>query len=376
MITIRVISFHGQPPAQPLVFDFDETGGTIGRATTNQLVLPDPDRHISRVQATVLFRGGQYFLLDQGSANPVLVNGRTMGNGVQLPLADGDELRIGEYVLRVAASAPVSGVGLGSDMAGAPAAGAFAHAGKPVDDPLALFGGSGPATADPLADLMRQAEPALSTPHPAISAQAFGGAVPTGRPASPSAPAPGVIPDDFDPFGEQFAARPLSAEPPPEARLPDDFDLGLSPKHSGAADLDGMFGLKPGERAGTDLFGPGSALGEQVSAPNTAPTADPFAAFAVAPSPPPPPVSDQVPELHGSYLPPVARPEASPLPQAEPQTELHGMVVSWDREAGSVKTTGHAPTDLPELPPLPPLAPMPPVDAPAQPVEAAAAPRG
>ena len=38
MITIRVISFNGQPPAQPIGAEFDELGGTIGRAELELLL--------------------------------------------------------------------------------------------------------------------------------------------------------------------------------------------------------------------------------------------------------------------------------------------------------------------------------------------------
>jgi len=37
----------------PIVCDFVPPGGTIGRSVDNDLVLPDPDRAISRLQALV-----------------------------------------------------------------------------------------------------------------------------------------------------------------------------------------------------------------------------------------------------------------------------------------------------------------------------------
>ena len=56
MIRLNVTTYNGQPVSQPLTAQFDELGGDIGRADTNQLVLPDPERTISRVHARVLFR--------------------------------------------------------------------------------------------------------------------------------------------------------------------------------------------------------------------------------------------------------------------------------------------------------------------------------
>jgi FHA domain-containing protein len=110
----------------------------------------------------------------------------------------------------------------------------------------------------------------------------------------------------------------LNAEPAPEAKLPDDFDLGLGPQPSGGQSIDSMFGLKPGNAGPSDLFAPGSALGEQTSRPNTAADADPFAALGLQQAAPQAPMRDQVPELHGSYVPPVARAASDAAVRATP----------------------------------------------------------
>ena len=111
MIDISVTAYNGGSTA-PLRGHFDELGGNIGRADTNQLVLPDPERSISRVHAQVVFRNGSYAIVDRGS-NPISVNGRALGNGQESPIRPGDELQIGGYTMRVeagsggAAAAPV-----------------------------------------------------------------------------------------------------------------------------------------------------------------------------------------------------------------------------------------------------------------------------
>ena len=56
MLRLDVASFMGQPPAQAISAEFDEMGGSIGRAEGNTLVLPDDKRYISRTQAEVAFR--------------------------------------------------------------------------------------------------------------------------------------------------------------------------------------------------------------------------------------------------------------------------------------------------------------------------------
>ena len=100
MIKLTVQSYNGTPLPQALSAQFDELGGSIGRADNNQLVLPDPERSISRVHAQVVFRNGGYALVDRGS-NPVLVDGRALGNGVEAMLSGGEQLQIGGYLIRV-----------------------------------------------------------------------------------------------------------------------------------------------------------------------------------------------------------------------------------------------------------------------------------
>jgi FHA domain-containing protein len=369
MLTIRVTAFHGQPPGQALAAEFDETGGTIGRATTNQLVLPDPERHISRQHAKIAFRNGQYIVIDQGSANPIQLNGRTLGNGVEAPLKDGDELRIGDYALKVAeAKAQAPALGVEPGFFGAPQPGAAAAAGSPVDDPLALFGAGAVPAGDPFADLIAPARAPL-TPPPAPPAFENKPAkdIPSPRTPMPAAPAPGVIPEDFDPFADQFAARPLSAEPAPPAKLPEDFDLALGPQPSGGQNIDALFGLAPSGAPASNLFGPGSALGEPQSQPNTAAASDPFAAFGLSQPATPAPASDHVPELHGSFTPPAARaePAVPPAPSgvAPDKAADAGMFLSWDEgavPAQAPRTTNQArPPAAPQIPSTEMRAPQP-----------------
>ncbi len=102
MLTITVTAHNAQPVANPLSANFDESGGSIGRAPENTLVLLDPDRKISRTHATVTFRDGRYVLRDQGSVVPVMLNQQPLGTGRESPLKGGDEIRIGAYTLKVA----------------------------------------------------------------------------------------------------------------------------------------------------------------------------------------------------------------------------------------------------------------------------------
>ncbi|MGZ5237817.1 MAG: FHA domain-containing protein, partial [Caldimonas sp.] len=145
MISISVTSYNGASTA-PLSGHFDETGGNIGRAENNQLVLPDPERTISRVHAQVVFRNGRYAIVDRGS-NPISVNGRPLGNGQETFIQPGDELQIGGYAMRVEAGAPVGGAAAVDPFAdfpglasAPPAPGRASPAAAPFADPLAGFG--------------------------------------------------------------------------------------------------------------------------------------------------------------------------------------------------------------------------------------------
>ena len=106
MLTIRAVSLKGRPLDRELTARFEEAGGTIGRGESNTLVLADPERFISRTHATISFQAGGFLITDTGTKNPVVVNGRALGSGSQARLGDGDQVKIGDYVLQIAVTAP------------------------------------------------------------------------------------------------------------------------------------------------------------------------------------------------------------------------------------------------------------------------------
>ena len=136
MIVLRALSFHGKPCPDVGPATFDELGGSIGRADDNHLVLPDAQRIVSRRHAAVLYRGGGFVIADQGG-NPVKVNGRPLGSGHEAPLAPGDRVQVGGYLLAVEAA----GAGGGSPGARPPPAG--------IPDDWDPFAPAAPAGAQP-----------------------------------------------------------------------------------------------------------------------------------------------------------------------------------------------------------------------------------
>lgn len=106
MLTIKVLRYKDTAVDPVIVGEFGEAGGTIGRSPDSTLLLPDPDRIISRTHAVIAFRDGRYWVRDQGTTVALLVNGRGTGRGQDHPLVQGDELRIGGYTLAVSVTGP------------------------------------------------------------------------------------------------------------------------------------------------------------------------------------------------------------------------------------------------------------------------------
>ena len=89
-----------QPPQSRC--DFYPPGGTIGRGTDNNLVLPDNERAISRLQAIVHIAGnGECRITNRGNVTRVVLNDIPLERGRQVELQDGDVLDIDEYRIEV-----------------------------------------------------------------------------------------------------------------------------------------------------------------------------------------------------------------------------------------------------------------------------------
>jgi type VI secretion system FHA domain protein len=361
MIVLTVHSYNGVPSQGGTSASFDEMGGTIGRADGNTLVLPDPERTISRVHARVLFRAGGYAIADNGS-NPISVNGSPVGAGRECPLRPGDRVEIGGYVLAASEAAPSAS-----------------------DDPFAdLFGDAAQGlAAAPAATRKAAAAPSLPpsppAPAPARTAEPMRTAAwpappspPTPRPPAPAASSPaGIIPDDWDPFAPEPAAM---ASPP---ALPASIDVPIATlpgleggvPAGGGESIDDLFGLggalaAPGSAAPDPLGASAAAMAAQ---PNTASSADPLQSLLEEHTTPLATIADHASELNTPMPLPPAALGAPRVPAPQPR----GAVFSWDdppRE-GKVVTlpTGAAP---PARPPAPPAAMSPRM---ARPAAAAAA---
>jgi type VI secretion system FHA domain protein len=101
-LRLRVVSEHSTRLGPLATKVFGVHGGTIGRGTDNEWILPDPERYLSGKHARVDFRAGAYILVDT-SSNGTYINGAQvpLGKYHDYPLKDGDYVRLGEYELLV-----------------------------------------------------------------------------------------------------------------------------------------------------------------------------------------------------------------------------------------------------------------------------------
>lgn len=373
-LVIQAHTLKNEPLSQPITGRFDERGGTIGRSDTNTLALPDPERHISRLHAEVWFSNGAYSIRNVGSANAILVNGRSVAPGEGAALSEGDELVIGAYALRVAFNVPsqirpadravVDGRTVIKASAGEwktnppqprvvprPAAPAQPPAPASAADPFAdLFGAAPDASAsDPFADIFAAAP---ATPRAASPLAAPPASRPVSSPVSAAPPA--RLPDDFDPFadltpppaaaaglGDFMAGAPAAPAAPTPGAGGAFADLLGPGGPAPASSLDDLFGLAPAPSAGRDPLADFMASAPPAGGALPAASTDPLAMFGDrAPAAPARPADfNHTPELKGAYRPPAVK------PAGEPST------------VPGVKPVGIAPVAA-VLPPIRPKAPL------------------
>ena len=107
-LRLRVVSDHRRQLADRHTIVFGTSGGSIGRSSENDWVLPDPVRYVSAHHARVHYRDGHFYLEDL-STNGVFVNdqpealSKLGSSGYRLK--NGDVLRLGDYQIVVALEA-------------------------------------------------------------------------------------------------------------------------------------------------------------------------------------------------------------------------------------------------------------------------------
>lgn len=348
-LTLVAVSLNDQPLSQPITAVFDARGGTIGRADHNTMALPDPQRHVSRLQAEVVAHDEGFMIRNVGSANPIVVGGRSLGNSETCPLTHGDALRIGPYVLNVqvgtAQSEAPTRPGLQRPStpptplhpAPAPAV-STAPAPLPGNAFADLLGGGPPAvsSSNPFADLFGapaatpRAEPARAPADPfADLLPPPAGVAARSAAVAPAAPAPARLPDDFDPFAAP-PPKPVAAAPAPGDPFADLMPSAAAPS------IDAMFGLgAPSAASPDDPLAHFMSGGAAPASSAPAVSSDPLAMFAPAPPPTPaaPAQADHLSALHDAWQPPrqaaPPRPVSSEAPTRVPDQDGTPQAALW-----------------------------------------------
>jgi type VI secretion system protein ImpI len=101
-LRLRVISENRTELGDEDSREFAACGGTIGRNSNSDWVLPDTKSYVSGRHALIDFQGGAYYIVDT-SRNGVYINDADapVGRGHPQRLFDGDRLRFGEFDILV-----------------------------------------------------------------------------------------------------------------------------------------------------------------------------------------------------------------------------------------------------------------------------------
>lgn len=100
-LNLKVIGYQGSPVANDITVDFENEGGTIGRAPENDLVLPDPQKFLSRRHAEIHFDGNRFRLTDTSLSGTYIDNSEAPLIRSSVELRNGMLLTVGEFEIQV-----------------------------------------------------------------------------------------------------------------------------------------------------------------------------------------------------------------------------------------------------------------------------------
>jgi predicted component of type VI protein secretion system len=101
-VTLTCIKFRHYPPVEPIVAEFGRAGGTIGRASDNDFVIPDPEHYASRKHARILVDDKDSLMVENNSNNGTIVNDSVeLEIGERYEIKEGDVILIGECYIQI-----------------------------------------------------------------------------------------------------------------------------------------------------------------------------------------------------------------------------------------------------------------------------------
>jgi FHA domain-containing protein len=220
-------------------------GGTIGRSPDNHLVLPDEQRQISRLQATVRFDDdGVAVLRNMSAVLPISVNGQTLRHEQEARVADGDRVAIGSYVLEAASAhrAVSLAAAPAPSLPPPPPSPPVPMDVQPSANPMAAHSMGALLPASPASDVFSDlfGEGAL----PIGDAQPVTVAIPTPAPVFAPVPPPAPVAAPAPAPREQFAV-PFTAAPVPPPPTPAKTAASSAPQIPSAADWDAILANAP-----------------------------------------------------------------------------------------------------------------------------------
>ncbi len=233
-LCLTITSYHKITPGQCPEKSMDAGVMAIGRSSENDWVLPDPERLVSSQHCVIQYKDGRYYLTDNSTNGVELVQaGIRLRRGNSEPLQDGEIIRIGEYEIRARidfnlhlAHENLSGNDSSNSFEALMGRAASAPVAAPLNTPAAHFqGGSAMDTLPDLFDFLTPSSipPATQSDHVPAQQHDFRPPTPVISPppvvAPPKAPSAGVIPEDWDLFGDtpKVPVSPPVAVPVPVA---------------------------------------------------------------------------------------------------------------------------------------------------------------
>lgn len=104
-LEVRVTAYAGEPVSIPMVGRLEgQAALTIGRSPSNDLVLDDPARQVSRFQAKLTAKPSGVELSNVSSQSCVLINGAEIKPGETAELHVGDHIVMGRFLLELGSS--------------------------------------------------------------------------------------------------------------------------------------------------------------------------------------------------------------------------------------------------------------------------------
>ena len=108
VLTIKAISYKGEPLVSPLTAVFEKHGGTLGRSSDNHLVLADEEKVVSGEHGVIKYENESYYYIDMSLNGTQVTNRNQLLHHEKILIKDQDALQIGDFDLVLCLSSKAS----------------------------------------------------------------------------------------------------------------------------------------------------------------------------------------------------------------------------------------------------------------------------